>query len=156
MAQDGNRSIDLAGSGDGSIFQANATIIGQSYVVSHWIARNPDNGVTPRNGFIDIDVGGAATQLTFNGVGSTRHNMMWEQGVYNFTARSTNNILRFSSEPATPSSLFGLTLENVSIAAAVPEPATWAFMNYGFGAIDGGMRSQRANLKVSNTRESLS
>ncbi|MEO9468872.1 PEPxxWA-CTERM sorting domain-containing protein [Parasphingorhabdus sp.] len=35
-------------------------------------------------------------------------------------------------------------------AAAVPEPATWAFMIFGFGAIGGAMRRQRkANVKVS-------
>lgn len=34
--------------------------------------------------------------------------------------------------------------------AAVPEPATWAFMILGFGAIGGAMRRQRkANVKVS-------
>ena len=33
---------------------------------------------------------------------------------------------------------------------AVPEPATWAFMILGFGAIGGAMRRQRkANVKVS-------
>ncbi len=35
-------------------------------------------------------------------------------------------------------------------AAAVPEPASWAFMIFGFGAIGGAMRRQRkANSKVS-------
>ncbi len=43
--------------------------------------------------------------------------------------------------------------DNVSIAA-VPEPATWAFMIFGFGAIGGALRSngrrqRKANLKVS-------
>ncbi|WP_339691061.1 PEPxxWA-CTERM sorting domain-containing protein [uncultured Parasphingorhabdus sp.] len=37
-----------------------------------------------------------------------------------------------------------------SISAAVPEPSTWAFMIFGFGAIGGAMRRQRkANVKVS-------
>ncbi len=36
------------------------------------------------------------------------------------------------------------------VMAAVPEPATWAFMIFGFAAIGGAMRRQRkANLKVS-------
>lgn len=35
-------------------------------------------------------------------------------------------------------------------AGAVPEPATWAFMIFGFGAIGGAMRRQRkANVKIS-------
>lgn len=37
-----------------------------------------------------------------------------------------------------------------NVAGAVPEPATWAFMIFGFGAIGGAMRSRRkANVKVS-------
>ncbi len=36
------------------------------------------------------------------------------------------------------------------VDGAVPEPATWAFMIFGFGAIGGAMRRQRkANVKVS-------
>jgi len=45
----------------------------------------------------------------------------------------------------------GLTevIDNVQFGA-VPEPATWAFMIFGFGAIGGAMRRQRkANVKVS-------
>ncbi|MEL6875069.1 MAG: PEPxxWA-CTERM sorting domain-containing protein [Pseudomonadota bacterium] len=40
-------------------------------------------------------------------------------------------------------------IDNINFAA-VPEPATWAFMIFGFGAIGGAMRRQRkANVKVS-------
>lgn len=34
-------------------------------------------------------------------------------------------------------------------AGAVPEPATWAFMIFGFGAIGGTMRRRKAQVKVS-------
>ena len=34
-------------------------------------------------------------------------------------------------------------------AGAVPEPATWAFMIFGFGAIGGAMRRRKAQVKVS-------
>ncbi len=50
----------------------------------------------------------------------------------------------------------GVSFTNVVLdaAAAVPEPATWAFMIFGFGAIGGTLRSNRrrqrkANVKVS-------
>ncbi|SIN68091.1 PEP-CTERM protein-sorting domain-containing protein [Parasphingorhabdus marina DSM 22363] len=45
----------------------------------------------------------------------------------------------------------GFAFDDVKFgAAAVPEPATWAFMILGFGAIGGAMRRQRkANVKVS-------
>ncbi|MEO9467683.1 PEPxxWA-CTERM sorting domain-containing protein [Parasphingorhabdus sp.] len=39
---------------------------------------------------------------------------------------------------------------SIGTMGAVPEPATWAFMIFGFGAIGGAMRRQRkANVKVS-------
>ena len=41
-----------------------------------------------------------------------------------------------------------ITVDTVN--GAIPEPATWAFMIFGFGAISGAMRRQRkANVKVS-------
>lgn len=43
-----------------------------------------------------------------------------------------------------------VTFGSVTPGGAVPEPATWAFMIFGFGAIGGAMRRQRkANVKVS-------
>ncbi|WP_339693048.1 PEPxxWA-CTERM sorting domain-containing protein [uncultured Parasphingorhabdus sp.] len=44
----------------------------------------------------------------------------------------------------------GLNGVSFQSLGAVPEPATWAFMIFGFGAIGGAMRRQRkVNLKVS-------
>lgn len=43
-----------------------------------------------------------------------------------------------------------IQLASTGLAGAVPEPATWAFMIFGFGAIGGAMRLRRkANVKVS-------
>ena len=150
QAQDGNRSIDLAGSGNGSIMQNIMTDIGTQYIVSYWIARNPDGGVNPRTGF--IDVGGTPTQFTFTGVGTTRGAMGWEQKTYSFTATSSTTALRFSSDPATSGNVFGPALDNVSISAAVPEPATWAMMIAGFGFVGGSMRARRRNAASGKIR----
>ncbi|MEP2822282.1 PEPxxWA-CTERM sorting domain-containing protein [Parasphingorhabdus sp.] len=50
----------------------------------------------------------------------------------------------------TPGNVFGLAAQTNRSVGAVPEPATWAFMIFGFGAIGGAMRRQRkANVKVS-------
>jgi hypothetical protein len=52
--------------------------------------------------------------------------------------------LRFSADPSTSSTFFGLALDNVSIATlAVPEPATWAMMIFGFGAAGVSMRARK-------------
>ncbi len=48
------------------------------------------------------------------------------------------------------SSVFADNFTFYELAAAVPEPTTWAFMIFGFGAIGGAMRRQRkATVKVS-------
>jgi choice-of-anchor C domain-containing protein len=145
--QEGSRSIDLAGSGIGSLSQGLATAIGQTYRVDFWVARNSDGGITPRTGF--VDVGGAGTLITYNNGSSSRPNMLWEQRSYNFTATGAFTNLRFSSDPATSDSFFGLALDNVSITA-VPEPASWALMIAGFGLVGSAMR-RRAPFKVKCT-----
>ncbi len=43
-----------------------------------------------------------------------------------------------------------VSLSDTAVAGAVPEPATWAFMIFGFGAIGGALRrTRKANVKVS-------
>jgi hypothetical protein len=43
-----------------------------------------------------------------------------------------------------------LTIGDMAAMGAVPEPATWAFMIFGFGAIGGALRrGRKANVKVS-------
>jgi choice-of-anchor C domain-containing protein len=139
--QEGSRSVDLAGSGIGSIAQDILTAAGQRYRVTFWVARNPDSGIDPRTGF--VDVGGTATQYSFTNAPSTRANMKWQQKTYEFIAAGASTTLRFSADPATSQQFFGLALDNVSIAA-VPEPATWAMMIMGFGLIGGALRSRKA------------
>ncbi len=49
-----------------------------------------------------------------------------------------------------PEDNFSSNITFGQLAAPVPEPATWAFMIFGFGAIGGAMRRNRkANVKVS-------
>ena len=71
-----------------------------------------------------------------------------DQGTnFRFTATFDSPTFLQSLEFASSSNSF--EFDNVGIAA-VPEPATWAFMILGFGAIGGAMRRQRkTNVKVS-------
>ena len=142
-AQNGARSIDLAGSGIGNISQVIATVVGQLYNVSFYVSRNPDGGITPRTGF--VDVGGSQTLITFGNAASGPTNMAWELKNYTFTAAATNTTLRFSADPATSGSAYGMALDNVMIAA-VPEPATWLMMLFGFGLIGGALRSRKKQM----------
>lgn len=136
VAQDGARSIDLAGNSPGALSQTFATTFGHGYRITYWIGRNPDGGSNPRTGF--IDVGGGQTQFIYSGSGS-RANMQWEQETFDFVATGASTTLTFAADPATASQFFGPALDNVSIGA-IPEPATWALVIMGFGAVGGALR----------------
>ena len=53
MAQDGSRSIDLAGTSLGTLTQTlTDTIVGQRYAVNFWVSKNPDGGAATRTGTV--------------------------------------------------------------------------------------------------------
>ena len=135
-AQDGARSIDLAGNSPGAISQSFATTIGQAYRITYWIGRNPDGGANPRTGF--IDVGGSQTQFLYSGSGN-RADMQWQQETFDFVATGAMTTLSFAADPATAGQAFGPALDNVSIGG-VPEPTAWALMIVGFGLVGGALR----------------
>ena len=137
QAQSGNRSIDLAGMGDGSLSQTFSTTAGKAYQVSFWIARNPDNGVNPRTGF--VDVGRPAMKLTFSNGATTATAMGWTQEFLNFTATGPTTTVTFASDPATSQTYFGLALDNIAVNA-VPEPTSWALMVGGLGLVGAALR----------------
>lgn len=69
----------------------------------------------------------------------------WTSVSANFTATGTSQTLNFLAV-GTPNGLPPVALlDNVSVRAAVPEPATWAMMLLGFGAIGATMRRRRMN-----------
>jgi choice-of-anchor C domain-containing protein len=153
QAAEGNRSIDLAGSGIGSIAQDIATAIGQAYRVTFSVARNPDGGSNPRTGLVEI-VDGTSSVISFNNASTSSAEMGWETRTFDFVATSTSSVLRFSADESS-ANYFGLALDNVTISdlgaspasPAVPEPDTWAMMLAGFGAVGLALRRRR-NIEV--------
>ncbi len=139
--QDGNRSIDLNGSGPGAIQQTFDTIAGATYNVRFWIAGNPNN--PDAKVVTTVASGGLPMMSTFT-TGGTRSQMNWQEQSYAFTAGSTTTTLAFFSGNDTAS---GPALDNVSVTA-VPEPATWAMMLVGFGAIGGTMRRRSTQARI--------
>lgn len=140
QAEDGNRSIDLAGNGNGTLFQTFDTVAGTTYNVGFWVGRNPDGGANPRTGF--VDVGGAPIAVSYSGSGN-RADMQWQQEAFSFVAGGPTTTLTFAADSATSGGFYGMALDNVSIAA-VPEPAIWGMMLLGFGLVGGALRQRGA------------
>lgn len=143
--QDGTRSVDLAGNSIGALAQTFATVIGETYSVAFYIARNPDGGLLPRTGTVQA-TGSAAQALFYNNGASTRSNMGWLLNLYQFTATSNSTTLTFSAD-ATSQGLYGLALDNVSISS-VPESATWCMMLAGFGLMGFALRRRKTSARL--------
>src|SRR3954471_2515586 len=68
-AQDGTRSIDLAGNSVGSISQLiGGTVAGQAYTVNFWASKNPDGGAPLRTGTVSF--GGANVPFAYSSANS--------------------------------------------------------------------------------------
>ncbi len=142
-AGEGTRSIDLTGFGFafGSISQLVAdTVAGQSYTVSFLLAKNPDDGETPRTG--TFAAGNELFAFSYS-TPNDRTNMMWENVSYTFTAEGPTTI-QFSAD-ASSECCFGPALDHVRIAP-IPEPASWALMLGGFALVGGLLRRRRGAI----------
>jgi choice-of-anchor C domain-containing protein len=138
-AQDGSRSIDLAGTSLGTLTQTlTDTVAGQRYAVNFWVSKNPDGGAATRTG--TFSAGGQTFNFSYSAV-NDRTNMNWQLETFEFFATGTNTDLSFAAD-ASAGCCFGPALDNVSIAA-VPEPATWAMMIGGFALVGGSLRVAR-------------
>ncbi|MBU0801782.1 MAG: choice-of-anchor C family protein [Alphaproteobacteria bacterium] len=138
-AQDLSRSIDLNGNGQGGIRQTFDTVANTVYNVSFWLAGNPDGAPVTKS--VTVGATGATTSnYSFDFTGFNKANMGWTNYQYSFVATGASTTLSFASQDATS---FGAALDNVSVTAAVPEPATWAMMILGFGLVGGAMRRRR-------------
>jgi choice-of-anchor C domain-containing protein len=142
-AQNGSRSIDLSGNAPGSIAQTFDTVIGQVYSVSFFLGANGD-GSPPTKTVSVIATGNAAGNYSVGSTPFPPNVTAWTQFGYAFTATGTSTTLTFTS---TGQTAFGAALDNVNVTA-VPEPATWALMILGFGAIGGVMRRRQGSFAI--------
>jgi len=144
-ASAGASSIDLSGRSAGTLTQTFVTSPGATYTVQFDLAGNPDGGQGTRNLGVSTD-GVTFTPYSFTvGATNTRTDMGWLTQLYSFTATQASTTLTFRSNENT---VFGPALDNVSVTAAVPEPATLAV--FGGIALAGalGYRRRKANSNV--------
>ena len=144
VAQNGVKSLDLYGFNAGTISTTFATVASQVYQVTFFYSREPDRNGVGSNSPVPsslsvVAAGGSAQTFSFSGT-STPANMLWTQGLYNFTATGTSTTLSFAALNGVNGG--GAMLDNVSVSA-VPEPAEWAMLLSGIGLVGWAAKRRR-------------
>jgi choice-of-anchor C domain-containing protein len=125
-ASDGSRSIDLNGLDAGTISQALATTVGNTYTVTFDLSGNP--ACAPSIKTLTVGATGASTETftyDMSVAGTTLSDMKWDTRTYVFVATSTAASLTFTS---TTAGICGPAIDNVVVTETVTpsqtQPAT--------------------------------
>lgn len=123
--------------GTGSLSQVLSTLAGQTYTLTYYLATHGDSNSSFSalwNG--QLVTGSALVDPNSNGIYT----------LYSFLVTGTGSDTLTFQETDVPS---WMALDDISLTpnevGAVPEPATWAMMLLGFGAIGAAMRRKRTN-----------
>lgn len=128
---DGDYSINIDGGAPGTISQMlTGLVVGRSYLLAFDMAANTDGpndvvGVT-------ASVGRNFQSFAFDGTSQSRSDMGWITYSLGFTAATESMLLSFASD--SPSGYYGAALDNISVTAAVPLPASGLML---LGALGG-------------------
>ena len=138
LAYEGDQYLDLVGqSGSGALSQAVATTAGLTYEFSFAYSHNLFSGLSSASAsYAAGTLGGTVTHST-----GSNADLDWRVFTGRFVATGPSTTISFAN--LTGGQNEGVFLDAVSLAA-VPEPATWALMILGFGAIGGALRRRRA------------
>ncbi len=113
-AQDGQNSIDLNGTpGFGGIQQRFFTDKGKKYLLSFYLAGNPEGGPKIKN--LLVSFGDQTVELEFDITGKTRENMGWEYKELVFKAKQRATILKFESNHLSGPLNWGPVIDNVKL-----------------------------------------
>jgi len=139
-SSDGARSLDMSGNSPGTILQTLATTPGQRYRLSFDVSSNPDE---PNLKTMQVVFGSAPALNVVSP--PVRRPLTWVTVSRVFTAASASTDLSFQSTFGGP---WGVALDNVSVSAVVPEPASWALLIAGFGLVGAMMRRRPTMARV--------
>jgi len=139
---EGNNALDINGFGPGSISQTFATIADQFYTVSYAYSRNAAGAQDPALALITAP-GANVVVSAANGNFGSPGNLTWQTASFTFKATGSSSTLSLSSTDAGSGGVF---FDDISVSAAVPEPASWALMIGGFGLAGAILRRQRRTV----------
>lgn len=137
-ASEGDQSVELNGTGAGSISQAITGLTsGASYTLSFDLAGNP-NG--PDIKVVDVGVSGLVTQFSFDSSGQSATDMGWLTQSVSFLAGSDTETISFASVSSEHDGFQGPAIDNVSLSesspiSAVPIPASLPLLAGGLGLL---------------------
>jgi choice-of-anchor C domain-containing protein len=135
QAAQGDRSVDLTGGPKSTpswsgVSQTFSTTPWQQYMVSFYLAGNPD--ATPTSRSLVVGADSQTGSFTFDTNGTSRTAMGWVLRTWNFTAHGSTATLIFRTQDSD----YGPAIDNVSVEA-VPEPASMLLLGTGILALAG-------------------
>jgi hypothetical protein len=149
-AQDGNNFAELDSINNMSISQTIDTIVGERYTLTFWYSSRPTdpnynqawpgNVVPGSSNGMKIDLGEGAVTVYTPTANTTPQNQ-WQEYTTTFVATSTLTTLTFLADGCSDS--YGTSLDNITLTAAVPEPAETSLMLAGLLML-GGIARRRA------------
>lgn len=138
LAYSGRNLVELDSNSNSNMSRA---IDAGSYTLSFYYSDRP--GVPAGSNGIDVLLNGISffSVAGGNGGGGTA----WSLKTVSFVAAPGPNVLTFAAL-GTSDSLGGY-LDDINLTGAIPEPATWAMMMLGFGAIGSAMRRRKTSVR---------
>jgi choice-of-anchor C domain-containing protein len=118
-----SNSIDLDGNSPGIMGQFDSFLSGQQYLLTFWLAGNPDGLPTVKT--VNVSAGISSQVFTFDTTGHDKTNMGWTEESLLFVGQGPSTTIAFASGDA--GSPYGPAIGDVS-ASAVPEPAAILLM----------------------------
>lgn len=125
----GGYSVDLDGYfAAGEISQDIQTTVGQWYVLSFWLAGNPDG--PPETKTLKVTTGDMSQNFTYLTPPATHDKMGWTQNSISFQATSATTSIKFTSLDDAGNA-FGPVLGDVSVS--VPEGSFYSYSAFALG-----------------------
>ncbi|MEV0532016.1 choice-of-anchor C family protein [Kitasatospora sp. NPDC050463] len=119
QAAEGDQSVDLNGSGPGTVTQTFTTTPGATYTVTYSLAGNPEGGPALKTGRALVD-GQDFQDFSFDITGKSRAAMGYVGRQFTFVATNASTTLAFAS--TTAAGAYGPVVDNVQVKECRPCP----------------------------------